>query len=169
MKEKKQFRKRRIIVTIVIITIVTIVYYQIDYKRHFISNNNNTEFITIWQRIGNDCYIVPGKYYWIFAPKDNFIKTVNYRNYIGIVWNTEDKYSYKISIYNKFKVIDLETDICVYSSNDSLLLEYQILESLDIQRGKRIKNPKADSLKRVYDYDYVDLNRIYGIKVHDYK
>jgi hypothetical protein len=157
---------KKIIVSIAAVTIVAIIYYQIDYKRHFIGNKANTEFITIWQRVGNNCYIIPGKYYWMTAPKDNYIKTVNYRNYIGVVWDTYDKYSCKISIYNKFETKDLETSFDVYSSNDSLLLEYHILDTLDIQKGKRIKNPNADSLKRVYDYNYLDLNRIYGIRVY---
>ncbi len=149
-----------------ILIVFFIFYYQLDYKRHFVSNEDNTEFVTIWQRIGNDCYIIPGKYYSAFAPKGNYIKTVNFRNYIGVVWDTKDKYDYKISIYNKFEKKNLDANIDVYSSNDSLLLEYHILESLNIQKGIRIKNLDADSLKIVYDYNYIDLNRIYGIKVY---
>lgn len=167
-KGNKLFNRKRVVVAVIII-IATTAYYQIDYKRHFISNKNNTEYITIWQRIGNNCYIIPGKYYWVFAPNNNYIKTANYRNYIGLVWDTKDKWTYKISIYNKFEKKNFEENVNVYSSNDSLLLEYNMLEVLDVQRGKRIKNPDADSLKKVYDYNYIDLNKIYGIKVHDYK
>lgn len=168
-KVNRIFNKKRVVVAVVIITIAAIAYYQLDYKRHFIGNKNNTEFITIWQRIGNNCYIIPGKYYRVFAPKDNYIKTANYRNYIGLIWDTKDKWSYKISIYNEFEAKNFKANVNVYSSNDSLLLEYNMLKVLDHQRGKRIKNPNADSLKRIYDYNYIDLNKIYGIKVHDYK
>lgn len=158
-------KKRSIILALLFFTL----YYQIDYKRHFIYNEDKTEIITIWQRTWRKtCYIIPRKYYYIFAPKDNYIKTVNYRNYIGVLWNTEDRFDFKISVYNEFEKINLDNNIKVYSLNDSILLEYGILDTLDIQRGKRIVNIKSDSLKKIYDFNYIDLNQIYGIKVYRY-
>jgi hypothetical protein len=124
--------------------------------------------LTIWQRIGNNCYIIPGKYYGIVPPSSNYIKTVNYRNYIGILWNTSDKFNYKISIYNKYQLHDLNSNVKVYPKNDSLLLEYKILDTLDYQRGKRISNDSANYYKKRSDYNYVDLNRIIGIKIYEY-
>ena len=30
-----------------------LLYYQLEYKRHFVYNNDKTKVITIWQRLGN--------------------------------------------------------------------------------------------------------------------
>lgn len=146
-----------------------LIYYQLDYKRHFISNTDKTKYFTIWCRYGNNCYIVPGKYYGVFPPSNNYIKTVNYRNYIGVIWDTKDNYQFKLSIYNDFEENNLNPNIKTYNSNDSLLLEYNILETFDLNRGKRIKNPDSETLKKKFDYNYIDLNRIFGIKIYDYE
>lgn len=99
------------------IGVIIFAYYHFDYKRHFIHNREKTEFITVWQRIGNTCYIIPGKYYGILAPKENYIKTANYKNYIGIVWDTKDKLDFKISVYNDLRVIDWESNSKIYNKN----------------------------------------------------
>jgi len=35
------------------------------------------ECVTVWKTYNNVCYIVPGKYYGIIRPSDNYIKTSN--------------------------------------------------------------------------------------------
>lgn len=158
-------RKRIIFFASVIISTVAFIYYQIDYKRHFIGNRDNTEFITLWMRIGNTCYIIPGKYYGLFPPEKNFIKSVNYRNYIGVLWNTKDQYDYKISIYNEFKKHNLNENIKIYSKNDSLLYEYKILEYYDLEKGIRARSSKSDSLIEYFDYVFIDMDEFWGIEV----
>jgi hypothetical protein len=148
-----------------IVAFVLLVYYQVDLKRHFISSDDNSKHFTIWRRTGNKCYIIPGRYFGIFPPKENYIKTVNFRNYIGVVWNTLDDYEYKISIYNDFEPVDLKENIKIYSRNDSLLLEYNILKELNYNTGKRIRSDSAEILEVKYDFKYIDLNQIYGIKI----
>lgn len=149
-----------------LIVVLLFIYYQIDYKRHFIHNEYRTESFTLWQRFGNNCYIIPGKYNWIFPPKNNFIKTVNYRNYIGVIWNTDDEFDYKVSIYNNYEPVNLNKRIKLYDSNDSLLLEYQILDTLIFEKGKRTRSDSSEYYSSLYDYNYIDLNRIIGIKVY---
>jgi hypothetical protein len=129
------FLNRRKISLLLLIGISILIYYQIDYKRHFIHNNDKSKYLTIWQRIGNNCYIIPGKYYGIVLPGSNYIKTVNYRNYIGILWNTSDKFNYKISIYNKYQLHDLNSNVKVYPKNDSLLLEYINIGHIGLSEG----------------------------------
>jgi len=34
-------------------------------------------WITVWKRLGNKCYVIPGKYYSVLNPSDNYIKTSN--------------------------------------------------------------------------------------------
>ena len=155
-------------IIILLICIISFAYYQLDYKRHFIHNRDKTEYLTIWQRTGNRCYIVPGKYFGFLQPKKNYIETVNYRNYIGIIWDTNDKFDFKISVYNDLRVIDWESNSKIYNKNDSLLLEYNILDTLDFQRGKRIRNDSADFYMKRSDYNYIVLNRIIGVKIYSY-
>lgn len=33
--------------------------------------------VTVWKRLGNECYIIPGKYYGLIKPSGNYIKTNN--------------------------------------------------------------------------------------------
>ncbi|MFC0878888.1 hypothetical protein ACE01N_20005 [Saccharicrinis sp. FJH2] len=97
-------RKRKFLIFLLIV-LALFAYYQIDYKRHFIYSRDRTEYITIWQRIGNNCYIIPGRYFGVTTPHKNYIKTVNHRNYFGIIWNTFDSLDFKISIYNDYQLI----------------------------------------------------------------
>ena len=138
-------------------------YYQMEYKRYFLSDKDGKEFITIWTSSRNDCYIIPGKYYSPFKPRNNYIKTVNHRNYIGLVWNTQDSRKLKISIYHGYELFGLDPKIQVFGDNDSLLLEYGIGKRLG-SSGKRVLIDDSDKIKNAINYEYVDLNRIVGIK-----
>jgi hypothetical protein len=160
-------RAKKLII-ILLVCVAFFAYYLFDYKRHFVHNRDKTEYLTIWQRFGNNCYIIPGKYYGILQPKGNYIKTVNYRNYVGVIWDTNDKFDFKLSVYNDFRLIDWHSHSKIYKNNDSLLLEYKILDTLDLQRGKRIRNDSADYFLRKADYNYIDLNRIVGIKTYSH-
>ena len=44
--------------------------------------------VTVWKRSGDICYIVLDKYYGIFKPTDNYIKTSN-TAFVDVIW-TED-------------------------------------------------------------------------------
>jgi hypothetical protein len=44
--------------------------------------------VTVWKRSGDKCYIVLDKYYGIFKPTDNYIKTSN-TAFVDVIW-TED-------------------------------------------------------------------------------
>lgn len=159
--------KKSIFITICIF-IVLIIYYQADYKRTFIYNKDKTKVFTIWTRLGNNCYIIPGEYYSPFRPNTNFIHAITHKNYIGVVFITGDVFKYKLSIWNTYESIGLDKDIKIYKSNDSLLQEYGILKRNDVITGDRIYDKNKDSLSKVIDYKYIDLNRIYGIKIFDF-
>lgn len=150
---------------IIILLFALIIYYQVDYKRHFITSKDNSKSFTIWQRFGNECYIIPGKYYSPIKPNSNYIETVNYRNYIGVIFNTEDIFDYKLSIYNDFKKVNLDSKIKVYKDSDSLLLEYKMLDSLNKENGTRVVSKQKAHYSSKYNHIYVDLNDIYGITV----
>ena len=137
-------------------------YYQIEYKRYFVSSKDGTEYLTVWTSSNNECYLIPERYYSPFVPKENYIKTVNHRNYIGIVWDTKDPTKYKISIYNNYEVYNLDSSVKVYDGNDYLLKEYKI--SVTPESGETLSSDSLDQIKKHINYEYIDLNRIYGIK-----
>ncbi|MFC3197061.1 hypothetical protein ACFOET_05500 [Parapedobacter deserti] len=55
-----------------------------DQSRSFYCLSEN-KCVTVWKRLGNKCYIVPGKYYGIFKPSDNYIKTTN-TGYVDVIF-----------------------------------------------------------------------------------
>lgn len=150
---------------ILLIIIILFGYYQFDYKRHFIESSDGKKVFTVWQRIGNRCYIIPGKYYSPFKPSTNYIQTKNYRNYIGIIFNPINEGYADVSIYNDFEKHNLESNINIFSNNDAMMYKYGILEKYDIQRGVRVVSKNEKILESKFDFVYINLNKIYGIKI----
>lgn len=153
--------KRIIFYTLVFLIILC--YYNFEYKRHFVNSSDGQEYLTIWQKSNGSCYIIPGKYYSPIVPDANYIKTKNHRNYLGIIWDSKDENILKASLYHEYEN-HLTDKIELYSNNDSMMLEYGLLKKLDIDKGIRLKSENFDSLKNTYDYKYIDLNRVFGIK-----
>lgn len=150
---------------ILLFLVILFGYYQLDYKRYFIESFDGKKAVTIWQRTGNQCYIIPGKYYSPFKPSKNYTLTKNYRNYIDIVFNPSNRNYADVSIYNDFEKYYLEPNINIFSNNDIMMYRYGILEKYDRQRGIRVVAKSKKYLKKKYDYVSIDLNRIYGINV----
>lgn len=135
-------------------------YYQIDYKRYFVCSTDGTKSFTIWKRYGHHSYIIPGKYFSPFEPTSNYIYARN--QYIGIVFNTFDKYEYKISLYPKKISDDFDEKIKIYNNNDDLLIEYNILKkSKSTAIREYAKNRKE--LRKEHDYRLITLKTIWGI------
>lgn len=156
-------RNKKIITLVSVLLLI--VYYQLDYKRYFIEGSDGQKVFTVWQRIGNNCYIIPGKYYLPFKPSENYILTKNYRNYIDIIFNPSNGNYADLSIYNDFEKHNLTTKINVFSNNDIMMYKYGILEKYDIQRGVRVVSKNKKILESKFDFIHIDLNRIYGIKI----
>lgn len=85
--------------------------------------------VTVWKRLGNECYIIPGKYRGITAPKDNYIRTSNV-NGVSIIWDKENSnkiivnHSEPIEIVNhleNIKIIDYDLSS---ELNDSLYMNF---------------------------------------------
>ena len=86
---------------ILILFFTAIIYYLLEYRRSFISNNDKSEVVTIWQSFNGNCVIVPGRYYYPWMPKQNFLLSKNDRNYIGIIFNADDSRKFDISVYDR--------------------------------------------------------------------
>ena len=44
--------------------------------------------ITVWKTYGNKCYVVPGRYYGLVRPSNNYVETSN-DNHLTIYWTSQ--------------------------------------------------------------------------------
>jgi sugar-specific transcriptional regulator TrmB len=114
-------------IAIIILMFLLFIWYA---EKRSIYKVAEDKYITIWKTLNNVCYITPYKYYGIFWPSDNYIKTTN-DNYLVlflsnnmpktvIVW--ENKQDEPIEYINGNKTEVLIVD---YSINQDSL--HQIL------------------------------------------
>lgn len=99
-----------------------------DQSRSFFKATNG-EYVTMWKRYGGICYLIPGKYYWITRPVQNYIETENKASGDFIWANKSSKYvlfssgkNYKIvnNDSTKITLINYSDD---EKQNDSLYTE----------------------------------------------
>ncbi|MDQ0109432.1 hypothetical protein J2T02_004575 [Chitinophaga terrae (ex Kim and Jung 2007)] len=71
--------------------------------------------ITVWKTYNNVCYVIPGKYYGIWAPSNNFIRTSNlneltifFTDELPNTWIVQSKEELKV--YNKAGFVFLDYD-----------------------------------------------------------
>ena len=92
MKSKSSKRKPvayKLVLILVFLVFALASYYYIDYERFYISNNNQSKYITLWKRLGGDCYIIPGMYKSIYKPENNYLTTKN-DSYLYLIWDPSD-------------------------------------------------------------------------------
>jgi len=83
--------------TLVGLILLLFVLIGLDQSRTFYCLSEN-QCITVWKRLGNKCYIVPGKYYWILRPSDNYLETSN-TQYLTLYYS--EKLPKKIIVRNQ--------------------------------------------------------------------
>lgn len=150
--------KKKILITVLILLVL---YYFVDYQRYFIYSDDKSQVLTIWKRVGWNFYIMPGKYYWPFAPRDNFIYASD--QLIMIIFNTHDTYNCKIGVFYQEKSIS-NWNVDVYKRFDSINSHYLILDSIEFS-GKRIYHKNADSIRDALDYKLIQVENVYGIRI----
>jgi hypothetical protein len=77
--------------------------------------------VTVWKRSGNKCYIILNKYYGIFKPNDNYIKTTN-TAFVHIIWTDDNRLL--IDIEDTAEIIQPSSDkalVIEHYSNDKIL------------------------------------------------
>ena len=94
----------------VILFVIAVLSVWFDQSRSFYCLSES-KCVTLWKRLGNKCYIVPGKYYGIFKPSDNYIKTTN-TGYVDIIFLND------ISL-----LVDIEDDAEIIRHPDNNLIE----------------------------------------------
>lgn len=68
---------KRLLFVFLILIVLTLVWYG-ESRRFFCVDNGNC--ITVWKTYNNVCYIIPGKYYGIIKPSQNFFQSTNTNN-----------------------------------------------------------------------------------------
>lgn len=78
-------RRWKIILIIFLVIGLGLVWFGESRKFYCLDNDR---CVTVWKTYNNTCYIIPGKYYGILKPADNYIQTTNIDN-VDIIWSTE--------------------------------------------------------------------------------
>jgi hypothetical protein len=121
---------------------------------------SNGKCVTVWKTYNDVCYIIPGKYYGIFRPANDFIKTTNsnnltiyftdeipnafiFRSEQDIEINNDGKNKYVFYDYNQYKekfdkVLDREyatknSDV----KNDAQLIDIIIYDDFALDKNGR--------------------------------
>jgi hypothetical protein len=76
---------KRFLLCLAIFIVVTVIWYG-ESRKFFCLDNGNC--VTIWKTYNNVCYIIPGRYYGIIRPSDNFIETSN-NNFLTLYFTSE--------------------------------------------------------------------------------
>src|SRR5690554_2538954 len=131
----------KIIGVFLLLIVVLLVWF--DQSRTFYCLSED-KCVTVWKRLGNKCYVVPRRYYGVFKPSDNYIKTTN-TGYVDVILVNDNKL-----------LIDIEhkAEILQRSSNGSI----------ELYRDNKTVN---DSLYTYFDgkyrryvkgVDYININ-----------
>lgn len=94
--------------TIILLAIVFLVW--LDQSRSFYCLSED-KCVTVWKRLGNKCFIIPGKYYGVLSPTVEHIRTTN-NQYLTLYFAD-----------------DLPGRIIVRNQSDSEREGYEIVES----------------------------------------
>lgn len=131
----------KIIGVILLLIVVSLVWF--DQSRSFYCLSDG-RCITVWKRLGNKCYIVPGKCYEIFKPTDDYIQTTN-TGYVDV-----------ILVNDKKLLINIEDNAeIVQQSSNSLIELYRDNKTLNDSL-----NTYFDGRYRQYkkEVDFISIN-----------
>lgn len=119
--------KRKWKITLVVFLIIGLGFVWFGESRKFYCLDNG-QCITVWKTYNNTCYIIPGKYYGVLKPSDNYIQTTNIDN-VDVIWISNGEIllagGANLSIFNndsaKLRIINYNTNKL---HNDTLFLEF---------------------------------------------
>ena len=79
-----KIKKRWIIILSIIVLLIIWLGLVLEGRSFYCLENGKC--ITVWKQLGGISYIMPYKYYGLFSPKDNYIKTRSANVYIDVFW-----------------------------------------------------------------------------------
>lgn len=119
------------------ILFVLLVWY--GEKRSFFCVGNE-KCVTVWKTYGNVCYIVPGKYFGLIKPSDNYVLTTNI-NDVTIYWDEGLNKSIIVRCEKEFKIINKSKDkITIHSFYDDADYYSNLLYNINPRHFSDVKN-----------------------------
>lgn len=137
--------KLKRILILVIVLICLIACYPLIIQRSFENDNTGEKHITILKR-PSGTYVIPYKYYGLFAPTENYIK-YKHKHSFNIVWNPKSD-SYTLSI--------IDSSLKSYEFENLLAddIEFLLLESNSDEKKYLKDNYKESDFSTIYLADY---------------
>ena len=140
-------KKMRSFIIFFVIVILCLVSYDQSRSFYELSKGN---YITVWKRLGGQCYIVFGKYYGVGKPSD-YVRTTN-SNAVTVIMDSSPEFDYVISndygeslSINTSHKIDYydykerDTFLSTYYANGKILSNYDYLQ-IDIKEKLVVVN-----------------------------
>lgn len=114
-----QKRLKKILVKLIIIALCVgcLIFYLFQKRNYYCLTDD--KFITVW-KTSEGAFIIPGKYTSWFKPKDNYIKTDNLNEYLGIYYNIQTPNNFYVAsgiINNHFIIINKCKNINIINVN----------------------------------------------------
>lgn len=128
---------KKVLLTVLVILILLLAWYG-ESRKFFCLGGGRC--ITVWKTYNNTCYVIPGKYYGLFKPTENFIQTTNtnsltifFTNQLpnAVIYRSDQ--AVKITNDNKSKITfyDYQSDAIKF---DSLLYLPNAKKNKDIKK-----------------------------------
>lgn len=127
---------KRFLLYSVIVIFLSVVWY--GESRNFFCLDNG-RCVTVWKTFNNVCYIIPGRYYGILRPSDNFIESSN-SNFMTIYFTSElpNVFIYKSDQSLKIKNASKEK-VVFYDYNSNIQKFDSILYIPNAKKNNEIK------------------------------
>ena len=114
-----QKRLKKILVKLIIIALCVgcLIFYLFQKRNYYCLAEDKC--ITVW-KTSEGAFIIPGKYTSWFKPKDNYIKTDNLNEYLGIYYNIQTPNNFYVAsgiINNHFIIINKCKNINIINVN----------------------------------------------------
>jgi hypothetical protein len=99
------------------------------------------KYITIWKKIGGECCIVPGRYYGLISPSDNFITTSNENDGVTFYWSKEFSNAIIFKSDKHYTIVNSDTNkLVILDFNKDAEKYYSILYKTDAIYHRDIKD-----------------------------
>lgn len=133
-----------------VLILLLFLFIGFDQSRSFYCLSGN-HCVTVWKRLGNKCYIIPGKYYNVVSPSNNYLETSN-TQYLTIYFT--NKIPNKIIVKNQGDSGGDEGGFKIKSSSKE---NWEMLEYLE-QYKSIIYKTEASKLNEVQETtSYINL------------
>ncbi|WP_303850207.1 hypothetical protein [Apibacter mensalis] len=114
-----QKRLKKILIKLIIIALCVgcLIFYLFQKRNYYCLAEDKC--ITVW-KTAEGAFIIPGKYTSWFKPKDNYIKTDNLNEYLGIYYNIQTPNNFYVAsgiINNHFIIINKCKNINIINVN----------------------------------------------------